>query len=161
MRRIASFWILAALLVSLPGHAEEPREVSQQLARLNRILVLLVRADVISQKLTLDQMDLRELLGNREKLDVEIREAVGATFSESDLVELEELSPERARRERAAGVSREAKVTELRSRREVLENDIRLIRARIDSSIRRLEAIDKLLSVLSPDGETSALDSRP
>lgn len=104
MRRIASLLVLVALTISLPGRADEQHEVSQELAELNRILVLLVRAEVISQKLMLDQMDLRGLLGDRERLDAEIREASRANFSEADLLEMEKLSPERAQHERTVRV---------------------------------------------------------
>lgn len=95
MRRMVAVWVLAAITATVPCQAEEPPDVSQQLAQLNRILVLMVRADVISQKLTLDQLELRELVSKRDELDSEIKEISRQNFSEAELLEMEKLAPER------------------------------------------------------------------
>lgn len=152
MRQLLAVSVAISLAAALPCHAQrEQTDLSVQVKHLNSILTLLVRAEVVSQRLTLDRAELQELFREREKVDADMKAALSFAFTEAQLAELETQNPELARNQRAVLSRRELHVVELRSKREIVEGNIGRVKSRIDTFIRRLDAIEQRLDILSLD----------
>src|SRR6185295_1862440 len=114
---------------------------TDELARLNHLLVQLVRVEILSERLAIDREAVRELLSESHELAVAME--ASAPFPESYLAELEERNPELARQQRVVMAGRQAKVADLRAQKETVESKIRSIKSRIEVALRTLDSINQ------------------
>jgi len=147
MRLLLAVSLCAA--ITTPVIAQEVVDSQQELARLNQLLVQLVRVEILSEKLATDRAALQELLGESHELSVAIDASV--PFPESYMAELEERDPELARQQRGVMIARQTKAADLRSQRDVVEGRIRSVKTRIDASLRSLDSINQRIEEIERD----------
>jgi hypothetical protein len=147
MRLLLAMTLCAS--IANPVMAQETAKPADELARLNQLLVQLVRVEILSEKLATDRAALQELLGESRELSVALE--ASAPFPESYLAELDERDPDLARQQRGVMAARQAKAADLRSQRDVVEGRIRAVKARIDASLRSLDLINQRIEAIEQD----------